>query len=238
MSRFTTFCRGFTSCVLFVVFGLGALAISPIMFALRRPELCQPVVRKVWCLLLWLFEASGLIRVEAENLPQVKGTVIVSNHPSLIDVIVFVVKFPRTLYVAKHALRRNPFMGAIVRATSLPDDERLPESAAPYLAKGWNVIVFPEGTRTPLEGGLKDFHRGAAHIALKSDAPILAVGLKLSRRILAKEQAAGDMGGECVTYRLTGAMVEDARSLDGEKPRTAAIRVTASLRAMVEKLLV
>lgn len=238
MRRFTAFRRGATSCALFVLFSLGALALSPIMLILRRPELCQPIVRKVWSVLLRLFEFSGLIRVEGDIPQRTTGTVIVSNHPSLIDVIVFVVKFPRTLYVAKRALRTDPFMGAIVRATSLPDDERLPESAAPYLDKGWNVIVFPEGTRSPRDGGLHPFHRGAAQIALRTGAPILAVGLRLSRRILAKGQAAGDMGEECVVYRLRCEALSRTSVAEGEKTRSAAIRLTASLRELIEKLLV
>ena len=52
--------RGAVSLVLFALHGLGGLAISPIMIALRNPRLCQPVVRTVWRPLLWLFEANYL----------------------------------------------------------------------------------------------------------------------------------------------------------------------------------
>ena len=53
--------RGAVSLVLFALYGLGALAISPIMLVLRNPRLCQPVVRGVWTPLLWLFEVTRLI---------------------------------------------------------------------------------------------------------------------------------------------------------------------------------
>lgn len=236
--KFTALRRGATSLSLFALFGLGSLLLSPIMFVLRRPELCQPIVRTIWRFLLWLFEVSGLIRVEGKDLPHPAGTVIVANHPSLIDVIVFTVKFPKTLYVAKHALRSNLFMGAIVRATSLPDDERLPESAQPYLAKGWNVLIFPEGTRSPRAGGLHPFRRGAAQVALRSNSPILPVGLHLSRRILAGGQAAGDMGEECVVYRLKCDAVHHPVLAEGEKLRSAARSLTQWMRTRIEAMLV
>ena len=125
--------RGVVSLVLFALYGIGGLAISPIMMVLRRPRLCQPVVRAVWIPLLWLFEATRLIKVERGNLGPLGGCVVIANHPSLIDVVIISVLVPRTLFVAKHALLKNPFMAAIVRNSSLPDDERLPEAAAPYL---------------------------------------------------------------------------------------------------------
>ena len=117
--------RGMVSVVLFALFGLGALAISPIMMVLRSPRLCQPVVRAVWTPLVWLFEMTRLIKVDRGNLGPLNGCVIVANHPSLIDVVIISILVPKTLYVAKHALLKNPFMSAIVRNTSLPDDERL-----------------------------------------------------------------------------------------------------------------
>ena len=110
--------RGATSVLLFAVFGLGALAISPLMLVLRKPEVCQRVVRAVWRPLVRLFVWTGLIAVERGNLPNAQGTILVANHPSLIDVVLLLVLVPRTLYVAKHALKANPFVTAIVRATA------------------------------------------------------------------------------------------------------------------------
>ena len=143
------FLRGLTALALFVVFGAGALLISPLMFLLRDPPHGQPVVRATWRFIVALFCWTRLIKVERGNLEDWRGVVLVANHPSLIDVVLLVSLVPRTLYVAKSALRRSPFLGAIVRATALPDDATLPDVAAPYLKAGWNVLIFPEGTRTP-----------------------------------------------------------------------------------------
>lgn len=240
--------RGATSVLLFAVFGLGALAISPLMLVLRKPELCQRIVRAVWRPLVKLFIWTGLIAVERGNLPNAQGTILVANHPSLIDVVIVVSLVPKTLYIAKHGLRTNPVMAAIVRATSLPDDARLFDAAAPYLKKGWNVLIFPEGTRSPEAGGLHPFKRGAAQLALRTGAPVVCVGIRQSRQILAKRQAIWDMGPRRVTYafRADAPTVEiplNARDknvaspLDGESLHAAARRVTDELSRRIGGLL-
>lgn len=229
--------RGVTSCALFAVFGIGALLLSPLMLVLRRPERCLSIVRAAWIPLVWLFVHTGMIRVGRGNLQRYRGTIIVANHPTLIDVVLLSVLIPRTIYVAKHALRGNPFMAAVVRATSLPDDARLCEAAKPYLQRGWNVLVFPEGTRSPSEG-LHPFHRGAAQLALRTGAPVACIGERLSRRILAKRQPVWDMGSRCVEFEFRADSATVERAAAGESLHAAACRVTASLENRIRQFLV
>ncbi len=226
------FLRGLTAVALFVVFGAGALLISPLMFLLRDPPHGQPVVRATWRFVVALFCRTRLIKIERGNLEDWRGVVLVANHPSLIDVVLLVSLVPRTLYVAKSALRRSPFLGAIVRATALPDDATLPDVAAPYLKAGWNVLIFPEGTRTPFKGGIGGMgagggmvlKRGAAQLALRANAPIVCVRERLSRRILAKGQKPWDMGAERVVFSFDAA----APIAPASFPRAASSRVAAS----------
>jgi len=227
--------RGAASLVLFALFGIGALALAPVTFVLRDRAKCQSLVRGAWRLLLWAFRTFHLARVRVESadgvdLPAVRGSVIAANHPSLIDVVVFVVAVPKTLYVAKHALLRNLFLRAVVRATALPDDARLPESAAPLLADGWNVLVFPEGTRSPEAGGLRPFHRGAAQLALRAGVPLVPVRIDPSVRILGKRQPPWRVGDRCVEYVLTALRPLAAVRAPGESVHAAAVRLTDALR--------
>ena len=222
--------RGAAALALFAAFGIGSLLLAPAALLARRPERFHRVVRVAWMPLVALFRLTRLVRTERGNLPRCRGTIIVSNHPSLIDVVLYVCLVPKTLYVAKRPLRANPFLGAIVRATSLPDDERLPKAAAEYLSKGWNVLVFPEGTRSPA-AGLGPFRRGAAHVALESGAPTVCVRLGVSRRILAKGQAPWDMGNGPVAYSFDADAPKKFAARPGETPRRAAMRVTEELRA-------
>ncbi len=229
--------RGALSLALFGVFGAGALLIAPLMLLFRRLALCQPVVRAVWRPLLGLFVLSRLIRVERGNLRRMRGAVVAMNHPSLIDVVVLSVLLPRTLYVAKHALRANPFLTAIVRHTSLPDDANLPEVAAPYLAKGWNALVFPEGTRSPTAGGLQPFRRGAAQLALRTGAPLVCVGLYVSRRILGKAQPPWEMGGCTVRYAFAADSPVPVAQHVGESLHAAARRITDEIHERICRLI-
>jgi 1-acyl-sn-glycerol-3-phosphate acyltransferase len=218
------FLRGLTALALFVVFGAGALLISPLIFLLRDPPHGQPVVRATWRFVVALFCWTRLIKIERGNLEDWRGVVLVANHPSLIDVVLLVSLVPRTLYVAKSALLRNPFLSSIVRATALPDDATLPDVAAPYLKAGWNVLIFPEGTRTPWGQSCGELKRGAAQLALRANAPVVCVRERLSRRILAKGQKPWDMGTERVVFSFDAA----APIAPASFPRAASSRVAAS----------
>ena len=228
--------RGAVSLSLFCLFGVGALLITPVVAVLRSPNLCQPVVRAAWRVAAWLFQATGLIRVESSGFGSFRGCVVVANHPSLIDVLLIVVLAPRTLFVAKSGLLRNPFLSTIVRCSAMPDDEHLPDVAAPYLADGWNVLIFPEGTRSPSPGEMREFRRGAAQLALRAGADVVCVGIRMSRPLLGKRQMPWDMGRRRVVYTFVAAPPTRA-ALDpsrGLRPQSA--ELTALLRSRVAEL--
>ena len=178
----------------------------------------------------------GLIRVDRGNLGEMRGCVIAANHPSLIDVVLVSVLVPRTLFVAKHALLKNPFMSAIVRNTSLPDDEGLPEAAAPYLADGWNVLVFPEGTRSPSPWEMREFHRGAAQLALRCGAKVACIGIKMTDAILGKHQRPWQMGKDTVVYsfRADAPVLVERDAKRGLRPQAA--ELTQSLFGRINSL--
>ena len=227
-ARLRAICRGTISVLLFGVFGLGSLLITPLMLILRTPERCQPVVRTAWRFILSVFVWTRLIRIDRGNLGEISGSVIAASHPSLIDVVLLTSVIPRTMYVAKEPLRRNPLLAAIVRATALPDDATLPEKAAPFLAKGWNVLIFPEGTRSPADGGVQPLRRGAAQLALRTGAPVACIRLKTSRRILGKHQPPWDIGDRTVTYSLSLKTIPVEKA-DGPGVHAAAVRLTEGI---------
>ena len=228
ISKLRAIYRGTTSVLLFGVFGLGALLITPAMLVLRKPELCQPIVRTAWRFILSIFVGARLIRIDRGNLGEIRGSVIAASHPSLIDVLILTSIIPRTMYVAKAGLRWNPFLTAIVRATALPDDLTLPERAAPFLKKGWNVVIFPEGTRSPAEGGLQPLRRGADQLALRTGASIACIRLTTSRRILGKRQPPWDLGDRIVTYSLSLKTIP-VEQIDGPGIHAAAVRLTEQI---------
>ncbi|MBP5321233.1 MAG: 1-acyl-sn-glycerol-3-phosphate acyltransferase [Kiritimatiellae bacterium] len=197
------FLRGSLSLALFACFGVGGLLLSllvlPFVRSRKRGLAC---VVALWRILVRGFQVTGLTRAVCENPRPVKGSVIVANHPSLIDVVFLTVLLPNTISVAKRELRRNPFIGRIVRQIFLSDGETFLEEGKALLAEGYNVLIFPEGTRSPADGGLHPFKRGAAHLALQAGAPLLPVFIRPTRRLLGKGQPIWDMGRERVLFRI------------------------------------
>ena len=236
--------RGATACSLFAVFGVGAILLAPLIFLLGSTERCQPIVRSAWALLVWTFIRTGLMRLDRGNLPDCRGTIIVANHPSLIDVVLLTILIPRSLSVAKSTVRTNPFMGVEARAVVIPGGAENLGRVAACLRGGWNVIIFPEGTRSPFWGvdsgcgNLHPFQRGAAQLALRTGAPVVCVGIRQSRRILAKRQPAWDMGTDSVRYAFRADSATVERPQPGESLHAAACRLTAELERRVKGLLV
>lgn len=238
--------RGATACSLFAVFGVGAILLAPLIFLLGSTERCQAIVRFVWTLLVWCFIRTGLIRLDRGNLPDCRGTIIVASHPSLIDVVLLTVLIPRSLSVAKPSVRTNLFMGVEARAVAIPGGAENLGRIADCLKRGWNVIIFPEGTRSPFRGvepgdrriSLHPFQRGAAQLALRTGAPIVCVGIWQSRRVLAKRQPIWDVGTEAVTYAFRADAATVERPRPGESLHVAACRLTVELERRVKGLLV
>lgn len=238
MKALRTAIRALLSLSLFCAFGIGGILFSPVVLAAGGKERATALIRMLWRPFLRCMALFRLIDVKLEGYSPGGGRIFVANHPSLIDVVVFVALVPRTMFVAKHALRLNPFAAAFVRSASLPDDERLPDEACGYLAKGWNVLVFPEGTRSPAYGGVWRFRRGAAHLAIKSNAPVFPVSIILSPfSILGKHQYAWQMGERTVNYRLVFGESLDSCVRPGESVRSAAKRITAAAEERVKSKL-
>ena len=58
-------------------------------------------------------------------------------------------------------------------------------SSSQLLRSGWNLLVYPEGTRSP-DGRIQPFKAGVGHLALENRAPVIPMHLEGSRRVQAK----------------------------------------------------
>ncbi len=232
MKRFREIRRAILTLAVVALFGVGGLGLAPILLLVPR-RIAHALVRGSWIFFVFLLDILQLIHVDRYNLPNVHGCVIVSNHPSLLDVVFYGVAIPRTLFVAKHSLRRNPFCAGPVRALSLPDDARLPEAAEPLLKKGWNILIFPEGTRSPDLDRLHPFKRGAAQVALRAGAPLICLAEHLSFRILGKDQSFTSVGDRKTLYSFSYLGTLSAACNVDETHHSAAIRLTKSCEKLI-----
>ena len=134
---------------------------------------------------VWILRVGGVMRVEQRN-PDLlaasrgKPVLVLANHPCYLDILVLIALIPDALCVVKSYVWWNPFYGGVVRAAgylSNDDPEKLVDACAGALRAGSPLIIFPEGTRTSPGAPLR-FMRGAARIALASDAAIQPILLR------------------------------------------------------------
>ena len=136
-------------------------------------------------LVLWGAETICGIRYRvlgAENVPA-QACVVLSKHQSAWETLAFQVIFPPQVYVIKRELLWIPFFGwglamlspvAIDRTAGMRALKQMLAQGKDRIARGFWIIVFPEGTRiAPDARGT--YQTGGAAIAVHAGAPVLPV---------------------------------------------------------------
>ena len=210
--RFVRKARGCLAGAFFLAFGLGGLVIGCICFPLLAffpQRWMRTLVRASYRLFVWLARVTGLFRValspaDRSRLAQTSGRVIVANHLTLIDIVILIAFLPDSTSIAKAAAKRNFFYSQIVRRVFLVNDDpvRALDEAQHLLAQGVNIIVFPEGTRTPADAPTRKLRRGAAQIALHAGVPILPIRIDCDPPVLAKGQPWHDVADRTIVWTL------------------------------------
>jgi 1-acyl-sn-glycerol-3-phosphate acyltransferase len=167
-------------------FFLGVLVL-PLMRLLpgsprERDLRCQYVVHRAFRIFVRMLEALGLLSVRSRGAEALRepGQLVVANHPTLLDVVFLVSLMPQADCVVKREVLANPFMRGVAACTGYLSNalgDELLDACAERLRSGRSLVLFPEGTRSPA-GGLGEFQRGAAHVALRSGRPLLPVVIR------------------------------------------------------------
>jgi 1-acyl-sn-glycerol-3-phosphate acyltransferase len=133
----------------------------------------------------WLAQYLLGIRYEVigrENIPH-EPCVILSKHQSAWETIAFSAIFPPHVYVLKRELLWLPFLGwglalfspiAINRSDRKRAMRRTIELGRERLARGFSIMIYPEGTRIPV-GKRGTYRRGGATLAVNTGARVLPV---------------------------------------------------------------
>ena len=175
------------------LFTLGCGAATCLLALVMGPERAWLQVRLAWGRGAAFLVGTQLDIEGAENLQ--RPAVFVSNHESLIDVVLLPAILPRTVkFLAKKELRRIPLWGWGFAATgAILIDRQDPRGAVASirealktLPRGWSVMVFPEGTRS-LDGQMRPFKKGAFHMAMQAGLPVVPIGLCGARDIVRKD---------------------------------------------------
>jgi 1-acyl-sn-glycerol-3-phosphate acyltransferase len=190
-SRLDCHWRLVATALAFTTFGVCGLAFSLVLFPLawlwphRASKQCAVtgVIHAFFRALVAVLQWVGVMELDARGVEALRRSshdpaIVVANHPTWLDVMVLLSLTPRACCVVKSVHWGNPFFWGVVRAAEYVSNGtplELLEAGAQQLARGYTLIIFPEGTRSPGRNRLHTFSRGFAHVALRSGATILPV---------------------------------------------------------------
>jgi 1-acyl-sn-glycerol-3-phosphate acyltransferase len=231
----------------FAALGLGgfvmALTVIPLFTCAigdgrARERRAQGIIRASFRLYVFMLRRLGVLSLEIageERLASCRGTLVIANHPTLLDVVLIMALLPNAQCVVKHQLWRHPLLGPVVRAAGYlrndRDAEALIESCRIAVASGSNLIIFPEGTRS-VPGHPLRFQRGFAHIATLTGADLQLVTITCDPVTLVKGKAWYAIPDRRPAFRVEiGERLETAAFLAGPSRARGARKMVAHLEA-------
>jgi len=185
--------------------------------------------------------ASPVIRGD-ELLGDLEGPVIfAANHASHADTPLLLSSLPlrfrhRTVVAAaadyffdrRWKADAFSFLLAAIPIERTKVNRRSADLAAALLADDWNLVIFPEGGRSP-DGWAQNFTGGAAYLAVRTGCPVVPVYLDGTRHVLPK-------GGKGL--RRTRVSVTFGTPLgpdDGENARRFGLRIESAVATMADE---
>src|SRR5258707_5001780 len=180
----------------FLAVGIGGVLVFPLINVfIRRRQLRTEVARDLigftFHCIVRSMRAMGVFRYEIKGLERLerRGLLILANHPTLIDIVFLMAFVKRADCIVKSRLWRNPFTRATVRAAAYVRNDdygvQFIDDCVEALHRGGNLIIFPEGTRTPANGTII-LKRGAANIAVRARCNVTPVLIRFAPPMLIK----------------------------------------------------
>ncbi|MBL4576724.1 MAG: 1-acyl-sn-glycerol-3-phosphate acyltransferase [Opitutaceae bacterium] len=200
MTQISIIWRFFATAFCFTIFGISGILMTVFWLPIYRLKYRDEQTRqkasrylvhiafKYFIGLMYCMGVSKVTTSKIDTLANIKGKIVIANHPCLIDVVVLISLIPNANCVVKQSLWKNIFTrGALTSAGYLnnADPQKLIDDCRDSLNQGSNLIIFPEGTRTK-PGSSLTFQRGAANLALRAEANFQRVLIQISPPALTK----------------------------------------------------
>jgi 1-acyl-sn-glycerol-3-phosphate acyltransferase len=143
-------------------------------------------------LYLWVMPPWSVSIEGRENIRK-KTYIVVSNHQSILDILVAFRIFFHFKWVSKAEIFKIPFLGwnmslnryiKLVRGDK-KSIQRMMQECNKALSNGNSIYIFPEGTRSET-GQLKRFRAGAFLLAKGNKLPILPIAISGTHHALPK----------------------------------------------------
>ena len=190
--------------LLFLSFFAACPFIALVLFPLMRVFSKEPRRRTTHLLnrglgfIIHVGRATGLVQFEDPTLPEGVDPnapfVMISNHPTFVDMLLLLGSFPQLTCVTSGRWSRHWALGPVLRATSylpgpgsgLPESEDMLAAMVAHLRAGHSLLVFPEGRRSTKDA-LRRFRRGAVAAAAGAGVPLVPMFLAIDRPYLTKD---------------------------------------------------
>ncbi|MSN96707.1 1-acyl-sn-glycerol-3-phosphate acyltransferase [Campylobacter sp. FMV-PI01] len=199
---------------LFFVFGficmIGNLIFIPILLLRlykfnKVQNFSRFLVRHSWRLFLFFTEILGYQKSNKEILKGIKtsSSMIICNHPSLLDVVFFLSNIKGVNCVVKSGLRKNIFLYPAIKSSGYitnSNDSNFLNKCIDVLKNGENLVVFPEGSRTKDEIYMQ---KGAFYIAVRGAKNLILVTLEMNPLSLRKDQKWYETPKEKIVYKFS-----------------------------------
>lgn len=169
------------------LFTIMLAAVTVVMGVLFLPAIfisenaARPII-KLWAKtqLFFLKLICGVgVRVENAEFKPAGGAIVAANHQSMWETIALFAMLPKPAMVYKQELLKIPVYGWWVRRAGVMLDRdagasairALRKEAQKRIARGEQIVIFPEGTRGP-PGALSPLLPGVAGMYLAAEAPV------------------------------------------------------------------
>jgi 1-acyl-sn-glycerol-3-phosphate acyltransferase len=152
-------------------------------FRSDRKRMISHHITCLWATLYFKFAPGWRLRTEGYgNFVKGRRYVIISNHESLLDIILLMQLFIHFRWITKIEMAGVPVLGWVIRMNKYITVRRgdkeskavMTAECKKSLEDDVPVFLFPEGTRS-LDGSLNAFKDGAFIVAMENNVPVLPV---------------------------------------------------------------
>ncbi len=234
--------------ICYVTFGLIAILIWSVGFPILALLVAKPDRKQAahsiahYCFRFFVgwMRFLRVLSYEVVNEQQLNqsGCLIIANHPSLIDVVFLISRVKNAACIVSKALLDNPFMISAIKHGGYVvnnNPELLVDDCVSVLDQQMSLIIFPQGTRTPLSNKFK-FHRGSARIALQAKADIIPVFIECDPPHLMKGQRWYNVPKIRPHYTITvGERIKPEDAVESPLPSLASRQLTRFLESYFAK---
>jgi len=160
----------------------------------RRDEIVTSMAQN-WARALVKLSGSNVEVIGEELIPTDQPVLFVCNHQSAFDIPILLgyINKPKA-FVSKKEVKRLPIVGSwmslmqcvFMNRKDVRQSLQAINHGAENLKKGYSLVIFPEGTRSP-DGQMLEFKPGSLKLAIKSGVAIVPVTIDGSYRIMQKK---------------------------------------------------